>query len=198
MTGHEEFLPGPHHTVIATVDAPRRHAIRRAHTATHLLHWALHEVLGEHAKQAGSLVDEDYLRFDFSHPRAMTADELRRVEDLVYDKILGDAPVAIRDMGLDEARKEGYTALFGEKYGDWVRTVNIGAGEFDVAFSRELCGGIHLDRTGQAGFIKITAEVVRCRGHPAHRGADRPEGRAMGARAGGHRPQPCHGAEGAA
>ena len=158
LSAHEEFTPGPHHTVTARVDRPRRDAIRRAHTATHLLHWALHRVLGEHAKQAGSLVDEDYLRFDFSHPQAMSLEEIGRVEDLVYAKILDDAPVAIRDMSLDEARQEGYTALFGEKYGDWVRTVNVGGGEFDVAFSRELCGGIHLDRTGQAGFFRITAE----------------------------------------
>ncbi len=159
LIGHEEFAPGPRHTVMAHVDIPRRTAIRRAHTATHLLHWALHQVLGEHAKQAGSLVDEDVLRFDFSHPQAMTAEEIRRVEDLVYEKIIGDAPVAIRDMSLEEARKEGYTALFGEKYGDWVRTVNVGGGEFDVAFSRELCGGTHLDRTGQAGFFRIITEA---------------------------------------
>lgn len=158
LSGHEEFAPGPHHTVTARVETARRDAIRRAHTATHLLHWALHRVLGEHASQAGSLVDEDYLRFDFSHPQAVTADELVRIEDLVYEHILLDAPVAIRDMSLDEARKEGYTALFGEKYGDWVRTVNIGGGEFDVAFSRELCGGTHLSRTGQAGWFKIIAE----------------------------------------
>jgi len=159
LTRHEEFIPGPYEaTVTARVDTPRRDAIRRAHTATHLLHWALHQVLGEHAKQAGSLVDEDVLRFDFNHPQAMTPEEIRRVEELVYEKILGDAPVAIRDMSLDEARKEGYTALFGEKYGDWVRTVNVGGGEFDVAFSRELCGGTHLDRTGQAGFFRIIAE----------------------------------------
>ncbi len=158
LTGHEEFVPGPHHTVTARVDVGRRDAIRRAHSATHLLHWALHLVLGEHAKQAGSLVDEDYLRFDFSHPQALSADEIRRVEDLVYAKVLADAPVAIRDMSLQEARQDGYTALFGEKYGDWVRTVNIGGGDLDVAFSRELCGGTHLDRTGQVGFFRIIAE----------------------------------------
>ncbi|MHB9131400.1 MAG: alanine--tRNA ligase [Armatimonadota bacterium] len=158
LSEHETFAPGPRHTVTARVDVARRDAIRRAHTSTHLLHWALHLVLGEHAKQAGSLVEEDVLRFDFSHPRAMTAEEIRRVEDLVYQKILTDAPVAIRDMSLQEARKEGYTALFGEKYGDWVRTVNVGGGEFDVAFSRELCGGTHLERTGQAGFFKIVSE----------------------------------------
>jgi alanyl-tRNA synthetase len=157
LEGHEEFLPGPHHTVTARVDNARRDAIRRAHSSTHLLHWALHRVLGEHAKQAGSLVEEDAFRFDFSHPQALTAEEIRRVEELVYGKILDDEPVIIRDMSLDEARKEGYTALFGEKYGDWVRTVNIG-GDHDVTFSRELCGGTHLDRTGQAGFFKIVAE----------------------------------------
>ena len=159
LRGHEEFSPGPRHTVTARVDTGRRNAIRRAHTATHLLHWALHNVLGEHAKQAGSLVEEDALRFDFSHPQALSAAEIRQVEDLVYEKILADVPVTIRDMSLEEARKEGYTALFGEKYGDWVRTVNVGGGEFDVAFSRELCGGTHLERTGQAGFFRITAET---------------------------------------
>ncbi len=158
LTEHEEFIPGPHHTVTARVDAARRDAIRRAHSSTHLLHWALHLVLGEHARQAGSMVEEDTFRFDFSHPQAMTAEEIRRVEELVYGKILDDEPVVIRDMSLEEARKDGYTALFGEKYGDWVRTVNIG-GDRDVTFSRELCGGTHLERTGQAGFFKITAET---------------------------------------
>lgn len=158
LTGHETFLPGPHHTVTAVVDEARRDAIRRAHTGTHLLHWALHQVLGEHARQAGSLVEADMLRFDFSHPLAMQAEELRRVEDLVYAKVLGDAPVVIRDMSLDEARHAGYTALFGEKYGAWVRTVNIGGGEVDVAFSRELCGGTHAQRTGQLGCFTIIAE----------------------------------------
>jgi len=158
LNGHEEFAPGPRHTVRARVEVGRRNAIRRAHTATHLLHWALHRVLGEHAKQAGSEVNEDVLRFDFSQPRALTDAEIRQVEDLVYEKILADVPVTIRDMSLEEARKEGYTALFGEKYGDWVRTVNVGGGEFDVAFSRELCGGTHLDRTGQAGMFRIVAE----------------------------------------
>ncbi len=157
LEGHEEFEPGPHHTVTATVDSTRRQAIRRAHSSTHLLHWALHVVLGEHAKQAGSLVEEDYFRFDFSHPRALTQEEIRQVEELVYGKILDDESVVVRDMTLEEARKEGYTALFGEKYGEWVRTVNIG-GDHDVTFSRELCGGTHLDRTGQAGFFKIVAE----------------------------------------
>jgi len=159
LTGHEEFAPGPHHTVTAMVDIPRRQAIRRAHTATHLLHWALHHVLGEHARQAGSLVEEDVLRFDFSHGQALTSNEIRQLEDLVYVKTLLDAPVSIREMHLAEARQDGYTALFGEKYGDWVRTVNIGDTENDIAFSRELCGGIHLERTGQIGFFKITIET---------------------------------------
>ncbi|HEX2949942.1 MAG TPA: alanine--tRNA ligase, partial [Armatimonadota bacterium] len=156
LTEHDTFTPGPHHTVIARIDTARRNAIRRAHTATHLLHWALQNVLGEHAKQAGSLVEEDVLRFDFSHPQAMTADEIRRVEEMVYEKILSDEPVAILQMSLDEARKAGYTALFGEKYGEWVRTVNIGNDR--VAFSRELCGGTHLDRTGQTGYFRIITE----------------------------------------
>ncbi|HEY3379816.1 MAG TPA: alanine--tRNA ligase [Armatimonadota bacterium] len=156
ISEHELFTPGPHHTVTAHVDTARRNAIRRAHTATHLLHWALHEVVGEHAKQAGSLVDADVLRFDFSHPLALSAEEISRVEALVYARILEDFPVAILDMSLDEARKAGYTALFGEKYGEWVRTVNIG--DTTDTFSRELCGGTHLDRTGQAGFFHITAE----------------------------------------
>lgn len=157
LSGHEEFAPGPHHTITASVDTRRRNGIRRAHTATHLLHWALRSVLGEHAKQAGSLVDDDVLRFDFSHPQAMSGQELQQVETLVYAQILDDTPVAVREMSLDASRQEGYTGLFGEKYGDWVRTVNIGneAG----AFSRELCGGTHLDRTGQIGFFTIVSEA---------------------------------------
>ena len=156
MRGHEEFAPGPHHSVTARIDQPRRNAIRRAHTATHLLHWALQQVLGEHAKQAGSLVDEDVLRFDFSQAQALTAEELRRVEALVYARVLEDTPVTILNMSLTEARQAGYTALFGEKYGEWVRTVNIGG---ERAFSRELCGGTHLERTGQVGYFKIMTET---------------------------------------
>ncbi len=155
IRGHEDYVPSAQHTVTARVDGARRNAIRRAHTATHLLHWALQQVLGEHAKQAGSLVDADMLRFDFSHAKALSADELRRVEMLVFARVLEDTPVIIREMSLHEARQAGYTALFGEKYGEWVRTVNIG----DAAvFSRELCGGTHLDRTGQLGYFKIMAE----------------------------------------
>jgi alanyl-tRNA synthetase len=156
LTEHETFAPGPHHTVTARIDTARRNAVRRAHTATHLLHWALQQTLGEHAKQAGSMVEEDVLRFDFSHPRAMTAADIARVEELAYARVLEDTPVLIRHMSLEEARNVGYTALFGEKYSEWVRTVNIG--DEQAAFSRELCGGTHLDRTGQVGFLKITAE----------------------------------------
>ncbi|MEI7833772.1 MAG: alanine--tRNA ligase [bacterium] len=141
--------------VAAIVDRYRRQAIRRAHTATHLLHWALQQVLGEHAKQAGSLVDADTLRFDFSNQQALTSAELAQVEELVYGRILDDEQVCIMEMGLDEARTAGYTALFGEKYGAWVRTVNIG----DDPYSRELCGGTHLERTGQVGYFRITAET---------------------------------------
>jgi alanyl-tRNA synthetase len=155
LSEHEEFTPGPHHTVVAQVRGERRDAIRRAHTATHLLHWALQRVLGEHAKQAGSLVEPDALRFDFSHPQAMTPDELSRVQALVYGRVLEDAPVDTRELSLDDARAAGYTALFGEKYGASVRAVQIG----EDGFSRELCGGTHLDRTGQVGYFVVTVET---------------------------------------
>lgn len=141
--------------VTVNVDKYRRQAIGRAHTATHLLHWALQQVLGEHAKQAGSLVDADTLRFDFSHPQGLTAAELAQVEELAYARVLDDEQVFIKEMGLDEARAAGYTALFGEKYGAWVRTVNIG----NDPYSRELCGGTHLERTGQVGYFRIVAET---------------------------------------
>lgn len=141
--------------MVARVNKYYRQAICRAHTATHLLHWALQQVLGEHAKQAGSLVDTDRLRFDFSNPQALTKGELLKVEMLVYARIMDDEQVFIKEMGLDEARAAGYTALFGEKYGSWVRTVNIG----NAPYSRELCGGTHLERTGQIGYFHITSET---------------------------------------
>jgi alanyl-tRNA synthetase len=158
LTEHDGFVPGPHHTVGARVASARRDGIRRAHTATHLLHWALGETVGEHAKQAGSFVDDDYLRFDFTHPLALSADELTRIEDRMLDKILDDAPVVVREMSLEEARAAGFTALFGEKYGDHVRAVAIGGADDGAAFSRELCGGTHLARAGQTGLVKIIAE----------------------------------------
>ena len=156
MSGQASISLTAPRAVTARVDHARRSAIRRAHTATHLLHWALQQVLGDHAKQTGSLVDADLLRFDFSHPVALSEDEVRRVEELVYSRVLDDATVTILEMHQQQARDAGYTALFGEKYGDWVRTVNIG--ETEGAFSRELCGGTHADRTGQIGFFSIISE----------------------------------------
>ncbi|MGQ9455126.1 MAG: alanine--tRNA ligase [Armatimonadota bacterium] len=138
--------------VRAEVDSDRRLAIARAHTATHLLHSALRRVLGEHAMQSGSLVEPDRLRFDFSHFRALSPDELRRIEDEVNTIILADAHSHVEVTSLDEARKMGAIALFGEKYGQSVRVVRMGD------FSIELCGGTHLERTSQVGFFKIVSE----------------------------------------
>ncbi len=138
--------------VRACVDADRRAGIRRAHSATHILHWALRTVLGPHAVQAGSRVDEDYLRFDFTHPTALTEEEVRRIEDLVNERVMQGEPIRWEYMPLEEARKQGAMALFGEKYGDVVRVVSMGE------FSRELCGGTHLDSTGQVGLFKIISE----------------------------------------
>lgn len=138
--------------VRAAVDFARRTAIRRNHTATHLLHRALHIVLGEHAKQAGSLVAPDRLRFDFSHSGAMTPDELRRVAEIANDQVLADTPVETAIMPYDAAVAAGATALFGEKYGDVVRVVRIGD------YSQELCGGTHIGRTGEIGPVVILSE----------------------------------------
>ncbi|MDH7602821.1 MAG: alanine--tRNA ligase [Armatimonadota bacterium] len=138
--------------VRAVIDAARRSAIARAHTATHLLHAALRKILGEHALQSGSLVEPDRLRFDFSHFQALTSDELRTIENEVNSMILADAPSSVQVTSLDEARKIGAVALFGEKYGDTVRVVRMGD------FSIELCGGTHLCHTSQVGFFKIVSE----------------------------------------
>ncbi len=138
--------------VRAAVDFARRTAIRRNHTATHLLHRALHIVLGEHAKQAGSLVAPDRLRFDFSHSGAMSGDELRRVAEIANDQVLADTPVETTTMAYDAAVAGGATALFGEKYGDTVRVVRVGD------YSQELCGGTHVRRTGEIGPVVIIAE----------------------------------------
>jgi alanyl-tRNA synthetase len=140
---------------LAAVDLGRRLDIMRNHTATHLLHASLRNVLGEHARQAGSLVAPDRLRFDFTHPRAMTSDEIQRVERQVNEAILANFPLAIKEKTRQQAIEEGAMALFGENYGDVVRTVTIG----DVArFSYELCGGTHVDQTGVIGMFLITAE----------------------------------------
>jgi len=136
----------------AAVDAERRLATARNHTATHLLQWALRRVLGEHVHQAGSEVSPERLRFDFTHPTALSPDERREVEDLVNDRILEAADVAVCQMPLEEARRLGAMALFGEKYDDQVRVVSVGE------FSRELCGGTHLENVGRIGLFKMTAE----------------------------------------
>ena len=139
-------------TVRAAIDVARRERIRRNHTATHILHWALHQVLGEHAKQAGSLVAPDRLRFDFTHFAACTAEELAEIERLANEKIMEAHPVTTYETSLAAAREAGVTALFGEKYGDVVRVVDADE------FSRELCGGTHVRNTAEIGLVKIVSE----------------------------------------
>ena len=142
--------------VAVSVDTSRRELIRRNHTATHLLDSALKKVLGDHVNQAGSLVDDTRLRFDFTHFEAVTADELREVEQVVNEQIFADKPVVTRVMSLEDAKKTGAIALFGEKYGDEVRVVSVG--EDEPPFSRELCGGTHVANTSEIGFFKIVSE----------------------------------------
>ena len=142
---------------IAEVDAIRRHSIMRNHTATHLLHKALHEILGDHARQAGSLVSPTHLRFDFTQPDAMTSEQIERVEKRVNEAIADDMPVYKQTKSLDDAKKEGAMALFGEKYGDIVRTISIIENKGDK-YSYELCGGTHLDRTSDIGAFLIVSE----------------------------------------
>jgi alanyl-tRNA synthetase len=143
--------------VVAEVDTVRRHNIMRNHTATHLLHKALHEILGDHARQAGSLVSPKYLRFDFTQPDGMTPEQIERVEKMVNEAIAADMPVVKVTKSLDEAKKEGAMALFGEKYGETVRTVSILEDENDK-YSYELCGGTHIDRTSDIGAFIIVSE----------------------------------------
>jgi alanyl-tRNA synthetase len=147
--------PGVGDVVVAEVDAARRVDIQRNHTATHLLHAKLRKVLGEHARQAGSLVAPDRLRFDFTHPEALTSGQLEQVEMGVNHAILENYKLRIATKGREEAMKEGAMALFGEKYGDSVRTVTIGDNQ---AISYELCGGTHVDETGVIGLFLITSE----------------------------------------
>jgi alanyl-tRNA synthetase len=137
--------------VAAKVDVQARARIVRNHSATHLMHKALREVLGDHVQQKGSQVDADKTRFDFAHNAPMSADEIRRVETLVNAEILANAAAEARVMGLDDAQKTGAMMLFGEKYGDEVRVLSIGS-------SKELCGGTHVTRTGDIGLFKIVAE----------------------------------------
>jgi alanyl-tRNA synthetase len=148
-----ELAPGER--VLARVDHAARHATEANHTATHLLHAALRRRLGNHVRQAGSYVGPDKLRFDFSHGQALTDEELRDVEDQVNEWILRNDPVRPLTTTLEEARRLGAMALFGEKYGDVVRMVQIGEGEY----SRELCGGTHVGRTAEIGLLRIVSET---------------------------------------
>src|ERR1700744_3532254 len=145
------------------VDHTRRSAIRANHSATHLLHEALRQVLGDHIAQRGSLVAPDRLRFDFVHPKPITAEELARVEDIANDVVLENDEVTTRLMAVDDAREAGARALFGEKYGDEVRVVSMGRharehGQNALGWSVELCGGTHVKRTGDIGLISVTSE----------------------------------------
>jgi alanyl-tRNA synthetase len=154
-TVHRVKLVGPVNigdTVIASVDPPSRHATMRNHTGTHLLHAALRKVLGTHVKQAGSVVEPSRLRFDFTHYTAMDPDEIAEVERLTNDEVLANIEVHTDVMDLEHALKTGAMALFGEKYGDQVRVVSISD------FSKELCGGTHVARTGDIGICKIVYE----------------------------------------
>ncbi len=137
----------------AKVDSLRRSAIMRNHTAAHLLQAALRKVLGTHVEQAGQLVNDQHVRFDFTHFSALTPEELLQVESLVNEEILKAVPVSMVEMGIEEARRSGAMALFGEKYGDVVRVVSVEDG-----FSKELCGGTHMDNTARLGLFKIVSE----------------------------------------
>jgi len=148
-------LPQVGDTAIARVDEARRKDIMRNHTATHLLHHELQTVLGPHARQAGSLVAPDRLRFDFTHSKALSLEELERIEAGVNQEILGNYELHIQYKPLQQAIDEGATALFGEKYGAVVRNITIGEPEI---FSNELCGGTHVDETGDIGVFLITSE----------------------------------------
>lgn len=141
-------------TVAAIVDEEKRDATRRNHTATHLVHAALKEVLGSHVKQAGSVVAPNYLRFDFTHYQPMTSAEIKEVEDLVNRYILQNHPVSTSMMALEEAMRTGAVAMFGEKYGADVRVLSVGDGRF----SMELCGGTHVRATGDIGSFKIMSD----------------------------------------
>ena len=146
---HGELTVGDE--VHAAIDSVRRRAIRRHHTATHLLHWALREVLGDHVKQAGSLVDDTRLRFDFSHYSALGPDEIRAIERLANEQTLTNSDVDAYETTKDEALSDGAIAFFGDKYGDTVRVLRAGS-------SFELCGGTHVSATGDIGIVKIVSE----------------------------------------
>jgi alanyl-tRNA synthetase len=137
--------------VTAKVDIAARSRTMRNHSATHLMHKALREVLGNHVQQKGSQVDADKTRFDFVHTQPVTDEEIRKVEAIVNAEILANAVCQAREMGIEDAQKTGAMMLFGEKYGDVVRVIDIGS-------SIELCGGTHVKRTGDIGLFKIVAE----------------------------------------
>src|SRR5881409_3744310 len=138
--------------VAVSIETPRRQGLRRHHTGTHLLHAGLRRVLGTHVTQAGSLVAPDHLRFDFSHGASLKDREIEQIEEMVNEQVQANVPVTHSEMDLDEALRMGAMALFGEKYGNRVRVIKIGD------FSTELCGGTHLDQTGEIGLLKIAAE----------------------------------------
>src|SRR5262245_8306211 len=160
------FKPGT--AVALAVDHRRRTATRANHSATHLLHEALRQVLGTHVAQKGSLVAPDRLRFDFSHTKPMSAEELAAVEDMANAFVVQNTPVETRLMALEDALETGAMALFGEKYGEEVRVVSMGLGETGAkankAWSVELCGGTHVARTGDIGLVKIVAESASSAG----------------------------------
>ncbi len=138
--------------VTLSVQEAKRKGMQVHHTATHLIHWALRKVLGEQARQSGSSVQESRLRFDFQHSGPLTQEEIKLISEMVNDAVMSDLSVDVREMPLEEARKANATALFDEKYGDIVRVVSIGD------FSRELCGGTHVRRTGEIGQVQITSD----------------------------------------
>jgi len=139
-------------SLVAEIDAPRRQKIANNHTATHLLHWALHKVLGEHVKQAGSVVDQQRLRFDFSHHKALTQEEINKIEDLINEKIRENLPVRWYELPYDEVQKRSdIKQFFGEKYGSKVRVI-------DIDYSKELCGGTHTSYVGNIGLFRIAKE----------------------------------------
>ncbi len=143
----------------AEFDLEARKAISRNHSATHLMHAALQQVLGDHVSQKGSLVDAEKLRFDFSHFEPVTAEQLKQIEQIVNAQIRGNSEASAKEMALEAAKASGAMALFGEKYDDVVRVISMGEPQGDGSFSTELCGGVHVSRVGDIGFFKITAET---------------------------------------
>jgi alanyl-tRNA synthetase len=152
-------------TVDLALDHASRSSIRANHSATHLLHEALRQVLGDHVAQRGSLVAPDRLRFDFVHTKPMTPEEVARVEDIANALILQNAPVETRLMGIEDAKQSGARALFGEKYGDEVRVVSMGKPTGNgLGWSVELCGGTHVKSTGDIGLVKVIGESASASG----------------------------------